>query len=150
MASAGDRWGHAPGSRTVGIARFCKDQPELVDDILADVVAALLSRHKTICAELARRIRELEELERIRLQRLHQLAVKLDTSAQRKERHAEPARLDEQVRQRLRKQAEREIAGNLSAVDTELIDIWGSLCACGSKSPACSAIWESWSDAAGI
>ena len=108
----------------LGIARFCKGQPDLVDDILADVVMALNSRHETVLAELARRIRELEAQERVRLQGLHQLAAKLDTSTQHKERHAEPIRLDKQVRQRLREHAEREIAGDLSEVDAKLIDIW--------------------------
>ena len=75
--------------------------------------------------ELSRRIRELEELERTRLKRLREPALRSGASAQLKRRRPQPVRLDEQTVQRLREQAEREMADGLSRADAELIGVWG-------------------------
>ena len=108
----------------MGVARFCKDQPELVDDLLKDVLAAFSRRDEAVRAELARRMRELEELERIRQQELEQLAVKLETGSRHTKRLPEPVRLDEETLRRLRMQAEREIADHAPDADASLIGAW--------------------------
>ena len=108
----------------MGVARFCKDQPELVDDLLKDVLAAFSRRDEAVRAELARRIRELEELERTRLQKLEQLAAKSETGSRRTQRRPEPVQLDEETLRRLREQAEREIADRAPDTDADLIGAW--------------------------
>ena len=107
----------------LGIARFCKDQPELVDELLRDFLSALGRRQESFQAAVAQRMRELEELERARLQKLRELALKLDTSPLRRGQYAAADLLDEPTRQRLRKQAEQEISG-LAQADAELLGKW--------------------------
>ena len=109
----------------LGIARFCKGQSELVDDLLSDFISALHHRHEVLSEEVARRLRELEELERARMEDLRKLAQRLDTSADRRKHHALPVRLDEEIVRRLREQAEREVASSRSEADQELTGIWG-------------------------
>ena len=116
-----------PARRTLdrlGVARFCKDQPELVDGLLKDVLAAFSRRDETVRAELARRMHELEELERTRLQKLEQLAAKLETDSRRTKRRPGPVRLDEETLRRLREQAEREVADRAPDTDARLIGVW--------------------------
>lgn len=119
----------------MGIARFCKDQPELVDALLKDVLASFARQDETISAEvrqrLRERLRELEELERKRLlrereerEKLEQLADKLSTRPRRPKRRAEPAHPDDAARQRLREQARREVLGRPRAADAGLIEAW--------------------------
>ncbi len=50
----------------LGVARFCKQQPELVDALLTDIVASWQSQEATFASAVAARLRELEELERDR------------------------------------------------------------------------------------
>ena len=109
----------------LGIARFCKGQSELVDDLLSDFISALHRRHEVLSEEVAKRMQELEELERARLEDLRKLAQRLDTSPDRRKHHALPVRLDEQTLRRLREQAEREVACAPVEADQELIGIWG-------------------------
>ena len=109
----------------LGIARFCKDQPELVDDLLRDSLESLHRGYERFRVAVARRIRELEELERAQRQKLGELAVKLDTSPERKKRHAASGRLDPQTLQRLQEQAEKEVANGLSQANAELVETWG-------------------------
>ena len=109
----------------LGIARFCKDQPDLVDDLLRDILESLHGGYERFRVAVAHRIRELEELERTRLQKLQELALKLDTSPQRKKQHGAPGRLNPQTLQRLREQAGEEIANGLPQADAELMDKWG-------------------------
>lgn len=108
----------------MGVARFCKDQPELVDGLLKDVLAAFSRRDETVRAELARRMHELEELERTRLQKLEQLAAKLETDSRHTKRRPGPVRLDDETLRRLREQAEREIADRAPDTDARLIGVW--------------------------
>ena len=48
----------------MGIVRFCKDRPELVDELLVDILDAFSRQDEAIRADIAQRLRELEELER--------------------------------------------------------------------------------------
>ena len=109
----------------LGIARFCKEQPELVDDLLRDILESLRRSYERFRIAVARRMRELEELERTRQQKLRELALALDTSPQRKKRHIASGRLGPPDLQRLRAQAEAEVANGLPQADTELVETWG-------------------------
>ena len=108
----------------MGVARFCKDQPELVDDLLKDVLSAFSRREEAVRTEVAHRIRELEELERTRLRKLEQLARKLEVRSRQTKRRPGPVRLDEETLRRLRKQAEREILERAPDADASLIGAW--------------------------
>ena len=109
----------------LGIARFCKDEPELVDDLIVDFLKALRRGHETFWVAVVQRIRELEELERSRLQKLRELALKLDTSPERRRRHTVAGRLARKTLQRLQEQGEREITvQSLSYSDAELMGAW--------------------------
>ena len=118
----------------MGIARFCKDQPELVDRLLKDVLASFARQDETISAEVSRRLRELEELERKELRKqeeleksIEQLADKLSTRPRHPKRRAEPAHPDDETRQRLRERARREVLGRPRAADADLIEEWQDL-----------------------
>ena len=115
----------------MGIARFCKDQPELVDAILKDVLASFARRDEAISAEVRQRLRELEELERKRLREreeleksIEQLAGKWKSRPRRPKRRAEPAHPDDETRQRLRERARREVLARPRAADAGLIEAW--------------------------
>ena len=108
----------------MGVARFCKDQPELVDGLLKDVLSAFSRREEAVRTEVAHRIRELEELERTRLRKLEQLARKLEARSRQTKRRPGSVRLDEETLRRLRMQAEREIAERAPDADASLIGAW--------------------------
>ncbi len=48
----------------VGVARFCKDQPDLVDALLTDILESFRRQAEAVRSEIAERLRELEALER--------------------------------------------------------------------------------------
>ena len=105
----------------MGLLRFCRHQQELVDALLADVLAAFSRQDQAFQAEVARRLRELEELER----RVGQLGEQWNTHSRRAKHRPEPVQLDEEASLRLRERAERETACRVPDVDTGLIDAWG-------------------------
>ena len=47
----------------MGFVRFCRGQPEVVDALLQDVLAAFSGQDQAFRTEVAHRLRELEELE---------------------------------------------------------------------------------------
>ena len=109
----------------LGIARFCKDEPELVDDLMVDFLKALHRGQEAFWAAVVQRMRELEELERNRSRKLRELALKLDTSPERRRRHTVAGRLAWQTLQRLQQETEREVADHsLSYSDAELMGAW--------------------------
>lgn len=103
----------------MGLARFCKDQPELVDAVLSDVLRAFGRQEEDIGAEIAARLRELEELERVRLEEEE------EQRARREKRGARSTRLDEAALRRLRERAERDVRGRARGADGELLGSWG-------------------------
>lgn len=116
----------------MGLVRFCRDQPEVVDALLEDVLAAFARQDRAFRAEVARRLRELENLERARsreqeeLERaVGRLAVHWKTYSRRAKHRPEPVQLDEEALRRLRERAERETAGHMRDADTDLIEAWG-------------------------
>ncbi len=103
----------------MGLVRFCKDQPDLVDALMSDVLRAFTRQADVIGSEVAIRLRELEELENARLER--------DEAgrARREKRAPRPTRLDEGALQRLREQAEHESQDRARGADGELLAAWG-------------------------
>jgi uncharacterized protein with von Willebrand factor type A (vWA) domain len=100
---------------SLGILRFCKGQPELVDAVLHDVIRSFTRRAELVRSEVAKRLRELEHLERERLEREERDGNRL---------RATKARLDERVIERLRQQAEHEVAEHDAEADRELSTTW--------------------------
>lgn len=103
----------------LGIARFCKDQPDLVEAVMKDLLAAFAGRAAALQAEVLRRLRELEELERRRL------TEEEAAWAQRHKRSPRQITLDAATLARLRAQAEREPARLEAAPDAAIIANWG-------------------------
>ncbi|NVJ17652.1 VWA domain-containing protein [Myxococcus sp. AM010] len=112
----------APARRaaeSLGFLRFCKGQPELVDAFLREVLASFTRQASVVRAELAARLRELEQLERQRLEKQEAQA------AARARRARAETRIDEVTLARLRQQAEREVAQRPTAEDADLLAAWG-------------------------
>ena len=117
------------------LLRFCRGQPEVVDTLLADVLAAFSRQDQAFRAEVARRLRELEDLERARLREQEELERAAGRLAEHRKTHTrrprhrpESVQLDEEVLRHLRERAERETAGYIRHVrdaDTGLIEAWG-------------------------
>ena len=103
----------------MGLVRFCKDQPELVDALLADILVAVSRQADQLRSEIARQLRELEVLERRRLE--EEEAAR----ARREKRKRPPVRLDEDTLRRLREQAERLAARIQREADAGLVATWG-------------------------
>lgn len=104
----------------MGLVRFCKDQPELVDAVMKDILAAFARWTGVLRSEVVERLRELEELERIKR------TEKDEVRARRQNRAARSVPLDEETLRRLREQAEREVARRGRDADADLIDAWGA------------------------
>jgi len=103
----------------LGLARFCKGQPELVDTLMKDVLAAFLGQNELIRSEVASRLSELEVLARIRLEEDEKRL------AQQEKRRVHAIQLDEITLQRLRAQADTEIAQRERGSNGSLIETWG-------------------------
>ncbi len=102
----------------LGLVRFCKDQPELVDTLMKEILGAFTRQADVQRSEVASRLRELETLERERL--AHERA-----QANHKKRSKYPLLPDPQTLQRLREQAMREMAQQKSSADSDLLAAWG-------------------------
>ena len=100
----------------LGLVRFCKDQPELVDALLKDVLASFVRGAEVLRAYVTSRLRELEELQRI------ELSKERDPRYPNRERR--PAHLDEATLRALRQQAEREAASMSRDADAEMVTAW--------------------------
>lgn len=97
----------------LGLARFCKDQPELVDAVLKDVLAAVGRQTEVMRHEVVARLRELEELERIRWQAARSGKAEQKFALAAPEQH------------RMHAQAEREVAGRERPAEPALMTRWG-------------------------
>lgn len=116
------------------IVRFCKNWPELVDELLSDIVDAFSRQDEAIRAEIAQRLRELEELERAQVlerevlaSRTKQLAERWRTRSEDAASRAKPLQLDDETRRRLRDRAEREVIAAGRAADADLFEAWEAL-----------------------
>jgi uncharacterized protein with von Willebrand factor type A (vWA) domain len=95
----------------LGIARFCKEQPELVDALLADVLSAFARQNETFHADLLDRLRELEALAR---------RSETSRDGRGRARKKKPTHID-----RIRAQAEAEVAARVRAADPDILATWG-------------------------
>lgn len=102
----------------LGLVRFCKDQPELVDTLMKEMLGAFTRQANVLRSEVTSRLRELETLERTRL-------AQEKAQARRKKRPARPVTLDAQTLQRLREQAMQESARQKPGADSYLLAAWG-------------------------
>ena len=108
----------------LGIVHFCKDQPELVNALLNDLLASFIRQNEVISAEVKTRLRELEALERARL------LARAKTLKKRKQNRKplrREYRLSRKTLSRLRRQAREEVARRHINVDPELIAAWRDL-----------------------
>jgi uncharacterized protein with von Willebrand factor type A (vWA) domain len=102
----------------LGIPRFCKDQPELVDQLLTDIVASFARQSAALRAEVAKKLRDLEDLERERL---------AESSFQRTRKVREPHEfaIDDETMARLRAEAGRAGHDRPSDPDADILAAWG-------------------------
>ena len=117
-----------------GLVRFCKGQPELVDEQLKDILAAFSGQGEAIREEVARRLYELEGMEREKLREREdwKRRIELLKKTLENEKRALPAEKrrksvvpDEKTRRRLRDQAERDVLSRPRDADAGLIETWG-------------------------
>ena len=106
----------------MGLVRFCEGQPELVDELLKDILAAFSGQSEAIRAEVARRLRELEELERKKLREQENLEARKRPALP--EDRRKPAAPDGKASQRLFDQAERDVLARPRDADARLIEAW--------------------------
>lgn len=102
----------------LGLTRFCKGQPELVDGLMKQILGAFMRQSDLLQSEVAARLHELEALERKRI-------TQEKAQARRKKRPARPLVLDPQTLQRLREQAMQEAAQQAFGADGDLMTAWG-------------------------
>lgn len=100
----------------LGLLHFCKGQPELVEALMKDILAAFGRQSDSIGAQVAARLRELEELERVRLSS--------QKNSLKTRKRFRPVSLDAQTLQRLQQQAMQEISQQKSSADVELATAW--------------------------
>lgn len=104
---------------SMGMQRFCKGQPELVEAIMADILSAFARQNSTFRSRVAERLHELEGLERVRRQEVEADLIRRD------KRVARQVQLDANALERLRAVAEREAASGLQGADSDLLSAWG-------------------------
>ena len=103
---------------SMGMLRFCKDQPELIEKLMKNILAAFARQNESFSSEVAEQLQKLEELERIHL------TEEEASRARREKRAAQPIQLDENAMQRLREAAERKIASRDPNADPEILADW--------------------------
>ena len=91
-----------------------------MDDLLVDIIESFARQHRSVRAEVLRRLCELEALERSR--RSKSLTTpRTENKADSRDRLV----LDRDALRRLREQAERDVAARVREADANLIAIWG-------------------------
>ena len=102
----------------LGLVRFCKDQPKLVDTLMKEILGAFTRQADVLRSEVASRLRELEALERTCL-------TEKRAQARSKKPPPRPMVLDQETLQRLREQAMQDASQMLSGADGDLLTAWG-------------------------
>ena len=102
----------------MGLVRFCKGQPDLVEALMKDILFAFARQNATFDGEVAAQLRELEALERAQ-----HMAVETEL-ARREKRGGRDIKLDDAVRERLRVQAQREVANRPWKADAQILGSW--------------------------
>jgi uncharacterized protein with von Willebrand factor type A (vWA) domain len=127
--------GHLPGEDTwpprevsrpvrraltdLNIVRFCKGNAELCDELMHSILAAFSSRKARFDDDISIRLRELEQLER------HRLEAEASERKWRRGRRKRNHQLDAETVERLRRQAAQEVGTSDSTADPSLLDAWG-------------------------
>ena len=101
------------------IPRFCRGQDVLVDRLLVDIVRSFGRCATAISSEVATKMRELESLERRRIEDIEQ------DRAAREKRPPRRVRVDPETLLRLREQVERDVSERGRDADDELVAAWG-------------------------
>ncbi len=102
----------------LGIARFCKDRPDLVGAVMRDVLESFARGVEALQCEIAEQLRQLEELERQRPDAVEAAA------AIREKRKARSRVLTAEIRSRLQREAERLVVAADRSLDGELAALW--------------------------
>lgn len=102
----------------LGLVRFCKEQPELVDELLMDLLDGIAGQIERLRAEVSERLRELESLERERL------SAEEEARARRKNRDARTVTIDAGALLRLREQAATEVTARARPADERVLARW--------------------------
>lgn len=103
---------------SLGIARFCKGQPDLVAEVMRSVVGAVARGEEELELDVARELRELETLERKRL-----VALKEPKGEEKDELSASPS-LPPEVVERLRVAARARVRAVPRGLDMALVEEW--------------------------
>jgi len=103
---------------SMGLARFCRDQPDLVTAVMKDVLRSFRKQAAVLREDVHRRLRELEELERLRLEQEEA------ARARKAKRKPSQVRLDDDALARLRQQAKRDAESLERDADPDLITTW--------------------------
>lgn len=101
--------------KQLGIVKFCRSQPELVDALLVDVIAGFVRQTTEYEAAIVRQIHELEQLERQR---------KRSRSRTHDSPPANPEELDAATHTRLRARAEQAVGTANRGMDEGLFTSW--------------------------
>ncbi|MDC7712395.1 VWA domain-containing protein [Vogesella indigofera] len=104
--------------QSLGILRFTRGQPDLVDTLIKDILAVFAERQDSFQSKVMSRLRELEALEHQRLE-ADELA-----RAKRKKHLPRAIILDPGCLLRLQIQAEGEQSAQLVSIDAGLYDLW--------------------------
>ncbi len=104
---------------SLGLLRFCRGQSDLVDAFLRDVLQSFTQRAAQTQAEVAVRLRELERIER---RRLDDEGKNADQRGRR--RGGKLTQLDERTINRLRREAHDELANRPSSEDAAIVAAW--------------------------
>ena len=105
----------------LGIARFCVEQPDLLDELLADVLTAIRGR-ADVLDDLHTRLRELEQMKRSALERkVADLAEKWQTDLV---PDGNERSMDEKALAQLRQDLERDASQRLARANTTLVEAW--------------------------
>lgn len=108
----------AAGVRDLGLARFCKGQPELVDEVLRDIVAAVTRQRSALESEVVERLRQLEALERDRQRRALEAKRRAPSSS------GNSIELDHATLHRLLQHARADIERRRPPADEGLVSAW--------------------------
>ena len=103
----------------LNLARFCRNQVELVDAVLRDVLRGFARGARAFSEEVGTKLRELEQLERVRAEKEEA------ERALRERREVRQVTLDQETLQRLRTSAAHDVAGRERTADTAILDEWG-------------------------
>ncbi len=101
---------------SLDIARFCRDQVDLVDALMRDLLRSLTRSSHAFSSEVEAKLRELEQLERVRAR---------ESTHKGGRQHEPDGRLDDESLRRLRESAIRDVAGRDRAADPDLLAEWG-------------------------